>query len=98
MANEKYNELSLLYDPVYFLKNNWCNEKTQRLRYVEPKAGKTAIVAWKELVSNDERESECAVRQMSILFAAFYPTNFEKQKVTLALQVFKEKTVVALDL
>ena len=35
---------------------------------------------------------------MSILFTAFYPWIFEKQKVTLALQVFNEKAIAALNM
>lgn len=44
------------------------------------------------------RKSEFVVRQMSILFTAFYPWIFEKQKVTVALQVFNEKAIAALNM
>ena len=48
IANEEYNELFLLYDPVHLLKsirNNWCTEKTQRPKYAGPNTGNTAIAA-----------------------------------------------------
>ena len=51
IANEEYIELFLLYDLVHLLKNirnNWCTEQTQQLRYMNPG---TAIAAWKNLVS-----------------------------------------------
>ena len=43
-------------------------------------------------------ESEGVVKETTLSFAALYPTNFEKQKVSLALQMFNEKRVTALEL
>lgn len=40
------------------------------------KDSKTATTAWREFASIYNRESEFVVRQMSILFTAFYPWNF----------------------
>ena len=52
IANEEYNKLFLLYETIHLLKNirnNWCTENAQRLRYVDRDAGNTAIAAWKDL-------------------------------------------------
>ena len=56
------------------------------------------IAVWWDLVSNFKKESEYVVRRTSTLFATLYTMIFEKQKVTYALQVFKEKIIVTLNI
>ena len=36
------------------------------------------------------------IKETKISYSALYPTNFEKQKVSLVLKIFNEKTVAAL--
>ena len=40
IPNDTIDELFLLYDPTHLLKNirnNWCTEKLQKLKYTDPK-------------------------------------------------------------
>ena len=46
---------------------------------------------WSHLVDIFEEELKCPIK-----YASLYPTNFEKQKVSLAMNIFNEKTVTAL--
>ena len=99
VPNIEFAELFLLYDPVHLLKNirnNWCTEKSQRFTYFDAENNCTGIASWWDLISIYQRESEGVVKETTLSCAALYPTNFEKQKVSLALQVFNEKTVTAL--
>ena len=99
--NKEYEELSLLYDPVHLLKNirnNWCTEKMQKLEYTDPETKTTGIACWSDLVHVYKRESEGIVKQSKLDFTTLYPNNFDKQKVSLTLNIFNEKTVAALRL
>ena len=80
------------------IRNNWCTEKSQKLKYFDIEKNTTAIACWRDLVAPYKKESEGIVKQTTLSFSALYPTNFEKQKVSLALQVFNEKTVAALEI
>ena len=91
IPNDELTELFLFYDPVHLLKsirNNWCTEKTQQ----------TDVDKWNDIISIYKKEAEGLLKETNPSFAAPYPTNFEKQKVSLALQIFDEKTVTALEI
>lgn len=97
--NLEYLNLYLLYDPVHLLKNirnNWCTEKSQKLRYFDPETKTVATACWSDVINVYKNESVCIVKKTPLNFSTLYPTNFEKQKVSLVLNVFNEKTVVAL--
>ena len=97
--NKEYDELFLIYDPTHLLKNirnNWCTEKMQMLKYTDPETKKSGTACWKDLVQVYNRECEGIIKQTGLNFPSLYPNNFEKHKVSLALNVFSEKTVSAL--
>ena len=48
------------------------------------------------LVDIFEEELECPIKLTKLTYASLYPTNFVKQKVSLAMNIFHEKTVTAL--
>ena len=92
-------KLYLLFDPVHLLKclrNNWETEKTKRLMFSLPGEMNFRIAHWKDLVAVYDKEKDFPVRRTTLTYAALHPSSIEKQKVSLALQVFNEKTVAAL--
>ena len=96
IPNDTIDELFLLYDPTHLLKNIrniWCTEKLQKLKYTDPKTKEVSIACWKDLIQLYNCECESIVKQTQLNFPSLYPTNFEKQKFSLALRVFNEKTV-----
>ena len=68
----------------------------QKLKFVNPEDGKTLIAKWSDLVKINKLEEHSIVKSTKLNYATLYPTNFEKQKVSLAVNIFKEKTVAAL--
>ena len=100
VSNDEFTMLFLLYDPPHLLKNirsNWHTEKMQKLRFPSSEQ-ETVIAQWKDLVDIYRAEEHSIVKSTKLDYATLYPTNFEKQKVSLAINVFNEKTVAALRL
>ena len=62
------------------------------LSFFNKKENKFFVTNWKDLIKTYEEESEGTVKQMPLSFAALYPTNFEKQKASPALNNFHGKT------
>ena len=94
IENDQYCELFLLYDPVHLVKNirnNWCTEKMKMLKFFDKEKDTVCTASWLDLVNIYKKESEGIVTVTTISYAALYPTNFDKQKVSLALQIFNEK-------
>ena len=94
IENDQYCELFLLYDPVHLVKNirnNWCTEKMKMLKFFDKEKDTVCTASWSDLVNIYKKESEGIVTLTTISYAALYPTNFDKQKVSLALQIFNEK-------
>ena len=88
IENDQYCELFLLYDPVHLLKNirnNWCTEKCKKLKFFDKENNTTCVASWSDLVDVFKKESEGIVTVTTMSYAALYPTNFDKQKVSLAL-------------
>ena len=54
------------------------------------------IARWSDQVGNYRCEEHSIVKSTRLNYASLYPTNFEKQKVSLAMNIFNEKTVTAL--
>ena len=70
----------------------------QKLEYTDPETKTTGIACWSDLVHVYKRDSEGIVKQSKLDFTTLYPNNFDEQKVSLALNIFNEKTVAALRL
>lgn len=89
--------LFLIFDPVHILKNirnSWMTEKTQRL--VFDHEGSSLTAQWSDLKQLYQHESQQLLKLSSLSKSAIQPNNIEKQKVSLALQVFCDKTSAAL--
>ena len=68
----------------------------QTLDFVEPQTKKVYQAKWSDLVSIYESEMKSIIKLTKLCYASLYPTNFEKQKVNLAVNIFNEKTVAVL--
>lgn len=101
--------LFFLYDSVHLLKcirNNWINQKDQlqSMKYPEFSSDgiyyenhKTILAPFKTLRQLYNYESEDLLKQSyKLSLKAICPSNFERQNVKLALQVFNEYVVQAL--
>jgi hypothetical protein len=99
-------KLFFLFDSVHLLKcirNNWINQRdaAQTLTYPDlhnegsTELHRACFAAVKQLY---ESEKNCSVKQApSLSQKALYPSSTERQNVQLALCVFNDKTVTALD-
>jgi hypothetical protein len=99
--NEVFKELYLLYDPTHLLKNirnNWHTEKMQKLKFIDPETNQIVIAKWSDLVKIYDSEKDSMLKNTKLTHATLYPTNFEKQKVSLAMNIFNERTVAAMEL
>ena len=101
VSNIHFPVMYLCYDPVHLLKNfrnNWMTEKTQSLEFKDPESERVVVAKWSDLKSIYKEESGDIVKISKLDYATIYPNNFEKQKVSLVLNVFNEKTIAALRL
>ena len=101
ISNIYFKYMNLCYDPPHMLKNirnNWTTEKTQTLEFKDPDSEKVVRAKWSDLKIIYKEESESSVKCTKLDYATMYPNNYEKQKVSLALNIFNEKTVAALKL
>ena len=97
--NSKFDKLITIYDPPHLLKNirnNWMTEKTQTLVFIDPDTKEEVTAKWQDLVDIYNEEQESILRETKLDYKTLYPNSFEKQKVNLAVNVFNQKTVVAL--
>ena len=88
----------LMYDPVHILKNlrnNWHTEKTQTLTFFD-QDGNEHRACWEDLKILLKHEDNFELKQSKLTKASVFPSNIEKQKVSLALNVFHDKTKAAL--
>ena len=81
VSNDQFDVVFLQYDSSHLLKN---------IR----NSAKTVIARWSDLVEIYRSEEHSIVKSTN--YATLYPTNFEKQKVSLAMNIFNEKTATAL--
>ncbi|RUS83569.1 hypothetical protein EGW08_008675 [Elysia chlorotica] len=89
--------LFLIYDPVHLfknLRNSWITEKTKSLDFPIGPTVKTA--RWSDLIEIYNQEKDSLLKLSSLTHASLFPNNIEKQKVSLAIEVFSEKTSAAL--
>ena len=95
---EPSRPLFLLYDPVHIfknLRNNWMTEKTQTLSFTSSE-GDTMEAKWSDLQELHAAESQTMTKLSTVNKTSLNPSNIEKQKVSLVLNVFSNKTSVAL--
>ncbi|GFO39905.1 transposable element p transposase [Plakobranchus ocellatus] len=91
--------LFLLYDPVHLIKNirnNWMTEKSQTLEFSVPGQEEKLLAKWSDLKDLCNSESQSLVKLSKLSTSTISPSNIEKQKVSLALNVFCEQTSSAL--
>ena len=67
------------------------------MEFVEPITQKVHKAKWKDLIQIYLDECNPIIKETKLSYAALYPTNFEKQKMQLARDIFNEKTVAALE-
>ena len=99
VQNSEFPSLHILYDPTHLFKSirkNWVTEKMKTLDFTHPCLGISVSAKWSHLVDIFEEELKCPIKLTKLTYASLYPTNFEKQKVSLAMNIFNEKTVTAL--
>ena len=99
LSNDECSMLFLLHDPSHLLKNirsNWHTEKMQKLRFTCPEDESTVTALWNDLVQIYKSEEHSITKSTKLNYATLFPTNFEKQKVSLAMNIFNEKTVAEL--
>ena len=79
------------------IRNNCTTtEKTQTLEFTDPDFGKIVFAKWSDLKQIYNEEVGKPIKRTKLDYQPLYPNNFEKQKVSLVLTVFNEKTVAAL--
>ena len=101
VENEEFENLYHLYDPIHPLKNiynNWQTDKMQKLKFTDPITNKEVRANWADLIVIYKIENDSLCKLTKLNYGTLYPTNFEKQKVTLVLNIFNEKTAAFLDL
>uniref|UniRef100_A0A1I8JBV1 Transposable element P transposase n=1 Tax=Macrostomum lignano TaxID=282301 RepID=A0A1I8JBV1_9PLAT len=93
--------LFLLYDPVHLMKNirnNWLTQSFCEIDF-QPVIGEPVKRAkWNEITRLEEASRNHIVRTTRLNPVACRPSPLERQKVSLVLDVFHEKTVAALQL
>ena len=90
VPNDKFLALFISYDPTHLFKiirNNWVTEKTQTLNFCCPDTGINVSPKWKDLIT---------IYNTKLDYQILFPNNFEKQKVHLVVNLFNDKTAVAL--
>jgi len=92
-------KMFLVFDPVHITKNirnNWITEKTKTLRYPLPDSPDSIMAKWSDLQELYQAEEKAMVKLSKLTKPAIAPTSTEKQKVSLALNVFCDQTSCAL--
>ena len=100
VPNSEFPLLYTLYDPTHLFKNirnNWVTVKMKTLDFTDPSSGQIVSAKWSHLVDIFGNEIKHPVKLTKLSYSTLYPTNFEKQKVSLAMNV-NEKTVTVLDI
>ena len=77
--------------------NNWTNEKTQSLEFWDPDSDKIVTAESPDLKLVYKEVNETLLKATKLVrFTFLYLNNYETQNVSLALNVFNDKTLVAL--
>ena len=100
VPNDKFLALFIFYNPTHLFKNirnNWVTEKTQTLNFCCPDTGINVSPKWKDLITIYKTTSdEGGPYNTKLDYQTLFPNNFEKQKVHLVVNLFNDKTCVAL--
>lgn len=94
------HEFFLIHDSVHLIKcirNNWETEKTKVIDFIPPNRSDSVSASWSDIVALYKSEEQNVVRRTNLSHESVYPTNIQKTNVNLALQVFDEKVVAALN-
>ena len=101
IENEHFSLLYTFYDTTHLFKNirnNWVTEKTKTLEMLDPDNDSLIVAKWQDLVDIYTIEEKNIVKKVPFGYSSLYPNNFEKQKVQLVINIFKEKTVACLEI
>ena len=97
ISNPRLPSLHLTYDPTHALqniRNNWISDKTQTLKFVVPDTNVTITAKCNHLKIIYKKE-RAMIKDTKLDHCSLFPNSFERQKVSLVLNVFNEKTVAA---
>lgn len=103
--NPKYpnRRIAVIYDSVHVLKNfrnNWVNQKDSDLSFFYPNFQNFSIIQqaqFKELRDLYHAEKHKMIKQAPKLnMKTIYPTNFDRQRVGLVLNIIHESTIATL--
>ena len=78
------------------MRNNWITLPSQMIQFCPPGENTTVSARWSDVVEVYEKEKKSALRRTRLTAVALNPSAFEKQKVSLVLKVFDDKTIAAL--
>ena len=95
IPNSVLTKLYLFHGPMHLFKNirnNWVTEKMKTLNFVEPFTKNVVQAKWSDLIDIYNKEMDAPIKLTKLSHASLFPTNIEKQKVSLAVNVFNEKT------
>ena len=93
--------LYLLYDTTHLLKNfrnNWITQANQLIDFEPVPGGPKVQGKWSDIIALLNSEKESVLRLTELSQTACYPSPLQRQKVSLVLKVFNEKTVAGLRL
>ena len=73
-------------------------KKMQKLKFKDPKTEQTVIAKWSDLIYILKLKIDSFVKLIKLNYATLYPSDFETQKVSLAINIFNEKKCCSLEL
>jgi hypothetical protein len=88
---------TMLTDFVHLFKsirNNWQTEKSQTISLLF--GGQVIVAKWAHLVRIYDKEKNDILRRTPLTHASCFPSNMDKQKVSLMVNIFNERTIAAL--
>lgn len=88
--------LFIINDSVHILKNirnNWVTEKN---KFLSLDGGET-VGKWSDIENMYHKDKDSVLKLTPLTNAAVYPTPIQRQNVSLALKVFNNKTIAALE-
>ena len=74
-------------------KKQLAHRKDAKVEVSSHEHGSTVTALWSNLVKIYKSEEHSLTKSTKLNYATLFPTNFEKQKVSLAMNIFNEKTV-----
>lgn len=99
--NDANHSIFLLFDPTHIFKNirnNWISEKCKEIDFVMPDSGECVTARFKDVIEVYRNEMDNVVRSTRLTQKACFPSNIERQNVSLVSAVFSDATVSALSI